>query len=864
MISKQLEDQLDNVPPQRRAYMLQYLAQHLFAATQFDRLHSLISHDWMGTRLKYDTHYGGFLSDVGLAWSSTLQAPQPQVALQVRYALIQSSVNSLAAAVPPVLFPLFLEHGFWNFDQAITFALQIPELEQRCEALIRLGQVPELSSEDKRSAFMGAFNVKWPYQAEEKLVLLLRSVAPFLPSDLFPEAYRLVQELHSVPLRQAALSALAPYSHSHQKVAIFAEALALARSFEEPPKRAEALANLAPLLTHELLAETLEQIAQSSSTTHTQYECLQKIAGYVPVELHPRAIAISGSSPDIVWHAVVLIALASQQVLQTQTLLQPYGWQAIPKQWAPPPLLSQIKDRELTEASRILQSLPQDEEQRKNPLLFRLAAFLPDLQERALNAAIVSGQQPGIPLIVLAAHVKPEHVDKAITALRLLSGSQVKQEVIRAIASILVPEQIHRLISSLEEIFEKKYYRLQAIGILVFYLTKTEQVRWVKEAHRLANSIDDRGKREEAINKITNFRFGSPQPGAVFEAAGRKISLNKREKQYLFNEVRNYLGYKQLDNWSHVSGLCQILAQLDGELIKEVIDLCLELATVSKAPFIAYLVGKIAPFIPEDYLLRVLDFCVSEYRKPEGYADTVPYFSALADLANCFPASFLPNVLNSMQSIENPNRRKYATLVLANYLYNALSSGRLEASSMQEYMPILQSLWKLNDSQRRTMDDIVETVKELPNHYARHWIFLSMLPYIPAKFFDEALTESWELITGFEFAFEHVYFKQLALLRITPLAPIEQYTRIVDMLDKALNVEPARIEVLELMPARFLATPIGQSYELWNNLLLKLANRDRLNFLEHLAIFIPVLNLLGGQKALDNIAQSILEISTWW
>ena len=69
-MSKSFTNRFNNMSSEQRSYSLQRLAQHLYDASQYDRLHGLMIEDWMQVHLENDGYYGGFLRDVQLAWDA--------------------------------------------------------------------------------------------------------------------------------------------------------------------------------------------------------------------------------------------------------------------------------------------------------------------------------------------------------------------------------------------------------------------------------------------------------------------------------------------------------------------------------------------------------------------------------------------------------------------------------------------------------------------------------------------------------------------------------------------------------------------------------------------------------------------------
>src|SRR5712692_924013 len=103
-MSKSFISRFNNMSAELRSYTLQSLVLHLYEAGEYNRLHGLLIEDWMRIRSANDGHYGGFLSDVQLAWDAT-EKPDvlrlDMMSRQVRYALLQRSINSLGSNMLP-------------------------------------------------------------------------------------------------------------------------------------------------------------------------------------------------------------------------------------------------------------------------------------------------------------------------------------------------------------------------------------------------------------------------------------------------------------------------------------------------------------------------------------------------------------------------------------------------------------------------------------------------------------------------------------------------------------------------------------------------------------------------------------------
>jgi hypothetical protein len=237
-------------------YGLKYLAAHLEGAGRAPDLHRLLSLErrddhWWGwlahllsrrnapkiTDHATNTWYrakenagdtAGYLADIGRAWRLAEGAYDPTqtietgyvIGLQCRYALITSSLTSTAEKIPPALLIALVAQGVWEPVQGWVYARQIPDIEQRVEAVSGL--------------------------------------APYLPETLLPEALALAREqLHLYPWHQVGvLTALIPHLPEAEQSTVLLRSLALTH-LPAPMGRAEALARLLPHLPEVERSEAL-------------------------------------------------------------------------------------------------------------------------------------------------------------------------------------------------------------------------------------------------------------------------------------------------------------------------------------------------------------------------------------------------------------------------------------------------------------------------------------------------------------------------------------------------------------------------------------------------------------------------------
>jgi hypothetical protein len=131
-------------------YGLRHLAQHLVKGDQVEELHTLLwlekdnNNAWF--KVKDDKgETAGFLADVELAWSQVDYAYEHElgrsIGLQCRYALIKSTVISLADLIPPSLISALVKHNEyseWNMTKIIAYTQQMSDPQIRYEGLMAI------------------------------------------------------------------------------------------------------------------------------------------------------------------------------------------------------------------------------------------------------------------------------------------------------------------------------------------------------------------------------------------------------------------------------------------------------------------------------------------------------------------------------------------------------------------------------------------------------------------------------------------------------------------------------------------------------------------------------------------------------
>jgi hypothetical protein len=162
-------------------YIHAHLTWHLEQASAPEGLHSLLREEtaegrngWYDARERLG-QVAGYLTDLAHTWRGVDQhvgGRSPAFGLGCRYALMTTSLNSLAGNIPTVLLAALVESGTWLPSQALAYARQVPNAVQRVQAFSRL--LPRLSESVPKALCCGPS----PWSLVPKPIPVLRPGQP--------------------------------------------------------------------------------------------------------------------------------------------------------------------------------------------------------------------------------------------------------------------------------------------------------------------------------------------------------------------------------------------------------------------------------------------------------------------------------------------------------------------------------------------------------------------------------------------------------------------------------------------------------------------------------------------------------------
>ena len=276
-----------------------------------------------------------FVTDVGRAWRLAEEMysedKSRSIALQVRYALIVATLNSLASNIPAELVAALVKKQKWTPAQGLAYAQQAQDSSQRSEIIQHLvANLPPVSLFEKLEMVRGI-------QDESCRATALGELVPHLPGQLLPEAIEVAREIQDESDQASVLSKLAAreldqllskvievvrgiqseYSQTlilselayHLLELLSLEALEVARGIQNESGLASVLSELAAHMSEKLLPEVLK-IACRLRDKFAQSTALSGLAPYLTEQLLLKTIEVTQGIQDEYFRALVLSSLA--------------------------------------------------------------------------------------------------------------------------------------------------------------------------------------------------------------------------------------------------------------------------------------------------------------------------------------------------------------------------------------------------------------------------------------------------------------------------------------------------------------------------------------------------------------------------
>ncbi len=772
-------------------YIHSHLTWHMQRAEQAAEIHRLLQEEtadglngWYQARERLG-QTAGYLADVHRAWRAAERANlvataagdvAPHLGSEVRCALYQTSMNSMAANIPPALLHVLLEFKEWTVAQVLAYARQIPDSHSRMKALGEVATHLQAKEPLRTEVLAEALAAARAIESERSRALTLSTLAPNLPetkrAEVLQEALVAARAIADKKSRADVLNALAPHLPEAKRAEVLAEALATARAIEYDPydeesPKARALSALAPRLPEALLTEALAA-ARAIEDPDSQVEVLNALAPHLPKPLLAEALAAAQAVEYEMARAQALSALAPH---------------------LPEPLLA--------EALAAARAIEDPESQVK--ALGALAPHLPEvkraevLSEALATAwAIEENWSRAFAVRALAPQL-PEVLAMVLAADRAIEDEKSRAQALSALAPDLpVAKRADVLSEALTAArsIEDEWSRAQALSALAPHLPEAKRGVVLAEALAATRAIKDEKSRAQALSGLAPqlpqalSALAPHLPQALLAdviAAARSIAGEESRVKvlnalapYLPEAIRAELLAEVLaatraikDEGSRAQALSALAPHLPQALLADVIAAARSIKYEGSR---AWVLSALAPHLPQALLAEVLAaaraikyegsrarlLCALAPHLPQALlaevlaaARVIKYDSSRADvlsaLAPHLPEALLAEALAAARAIESEWSRADALSALAPHLPEALLVEALAAAQAIEYeksrAEVLRALAPYLPEAKRgeVLSEALAAARAIEDEKSRAEMLRALVPHLPEALLAEAL-----------------------------------------------------------------------------------------------------------------------------
>jgi len=466
---------------------------------------------WYATKERIgDT--GGFLADVARAWRLAERGDDgTTIALQCRYALILSSIKSLAQNIHAQLLVALVHAGQVRPDQALAYAQQMPRPELRAEALGELALLPAFEKE-RQALLNEALQAARGVRGSDYRGLALSQVAAHLTNSLQSEVWcEAFEAFHKVDIehsRRWVLLDMIP----HLSADAVKDAFSATQTLQDDADLFVILAELTSQAPRDSLTEALSAIKRVRSLEERNLLLFDlahtmDLSDDILVEILSDSL-VNGNEIEYSWTLTVLARLLTPQsrrkALQAVRNFQDRGAKCRGLIALAPWISSERQPELWAEALHVARDI-KDSHKRFHALLVNSSFGLPTtVMEEAQRAAhdIKDLYDRSMALTDLASCLPDDQrsrvLEEALTAAREIENAFIRVKVLIQVSSQVLPEQQSQIwneaLSTIGQIEDEEARRWTLIEC-----TPSMPASAVPKVLSLAQDLTDEGARGHTL-----------------------------------------------------------------------------------------------------------------------------------------------------------------------------------------------------------------------------------------------------------------------------------------------------------------------------------------------------------------------------
>jgi len=904
-------------------YPRQHLSTHFIGAGQAGVLYALLvqSDAWAKARFHQEGHYDGYRVDLDLLWETLRQQKNlPQI---IRTALCKASIVSTGGFIETSLLVQAVKQQVLPVAVAFIYLRQNPDLFTQITAQAAIFASLSRAQQDQfRLLIHECLDHTTRLQNEQMRAIVLGELAPHLSDQLLAQALQTAQAFGDEYYRAKALVTLAPYLPIDQQPSVLAQTLQTAQNIQDEYHRSLALTQLAPLLPDDQRPIMLAQALQAALTIHDEQYRVIALRGLAPhlsgpelaqalqaaLTIHDksqRALALEGLAPHL---PSLLLAQALQAALVTDDeysrakvlgILTPY----LPNDQQPVVLAQALQAAQTIQdeyhralaLGRLAPHLPNDQQQGTLARAFQIALGIQSIHDRSLA------------LSELAQHLSDQQLAQALHAAQTIQKESYRANALVWLAPYLPNSLLAQALQTAYNI-QNESDLARTLGKLSLYLPDDQQPVVLAKALQVAQTIRDEYHRALALNRLAPYLPDQLlaeilQTTLTIQDESDRVAALAQLVPHLPNDQQEGLLAQAVqiaqdiqDDYDRAKALAALTPRLPEDQKVDVLNQALQAAQAIQEEFNRTLIlNWLVPYLPDPLLAQALQIAKnfqSEYNREwalEIIAPCLPetLLSQALQIAQSFQdesnraltlgriARYLPEdqkpvllaqALETAKNIQKESDRANALVRLAPDLPDPLLAKALQAAqTIQDESTHLMALARfishLPEAQKPVvLAQALQVARTIQDGSARANTLAELIPHLPEDQKLDVLAQALQAAQSFQHGIE----QQETIRKLILACPD---ARLFNSFSIVLRLGLESSEVFEEFTRRWdvlIQSADRDEFSLYAEILRTYAAKQRRVLLEILGATQPIILRIGGQAAIQETAQAILDVGQWW
>jgi len=884
-------------------YIHSHLLWHMEKANLVQEIHNLLREETTENRNAWYEirdhlgQIGGFMEDVARAWRlaesvseiEIQKGGQPSgIELEIRYALITASVNSLASNLPSNLLSGMVRTALWTLAQGLAYARQVPDSTNRDETFRRLC----LSLQDPQEALVAAREIGDELMRSKALEYVALSLPGSKKTETLKEALAVAKNIRdenyksemmadialNLPEPQDALNVIRRIENGYwrskalvffglnlpetEKMELIEEIFSITKSIRIESQKGEILGMIAPNLSASFLKGALLE-AWKIKKSYRRYEALENII--FNLKDPQEAVEIA--------RKIMVAVKIKDQNLKKQALEEIMSNLHNPQEAVA--IVGKIKNwEERTEDVVSIAKKLHNRPKPRNPISWNTqgvdrkfkdilfdAETLEKPQKMLEMSRAMGDQQWRNEILAMIAFDRLKPILKeAFEIARKIEDEQSRAEALsRIAANLLEPNEMIQLAREIPE----EYWKAETLAKIAPSLPQSEKLEVLKEALDIALRIRDMQSKAEILASIASNMHNPQEILRIAKDIGDEhwraevlisIATNMYDPQEILKVAKD-IGD---ENWRS-----EVLASIAPNLNDP--RGMLEVAKdIGDERWKAEALLRTAAKLPEPLLndaLNVANNISSPHWRVKALASIAP------SLQETQKKRVMEVALKATKKIKDEHWKAEALAWISSIPSNPIDALEVAVKirKLSKRAEILAEIGpKLSDPQKKeVLNEAHRVASEINEKYERSKMLAKIAAIVPepkkTNMLNEALQSALEI--------DEVDKKVKVLAEISSDLPeLQKREALKKVLEITREIGDYRQRAKVLAEIAPLSKEIPQNilYPLWHDTHRILSRRSRRNLLSDLSALIPAIFVLGGTDALKESASAIEDVGRWW